>query len=67
MLMKTFSMDEVTVATQQALQITTIAFDAVKHLLLCAIEPRSPKLDLENYPHRLAAEVLLTQVPMHPP
>jgi hypothetical protein len=76
MLMKTFSMDEVTVAAQQALQMRAIAFDAVKHLLLCAIEQRPPKLDLENYPHLPAAEVsltravdyqvLLTQAPMHP-
>ncbi len=76
LLMKTFSMDEVTLAVQQALQMRAIAFDAVKHLLLCAIEQRPPKLDLENYPHLPAAEValtraadyqvLLTQKPMHP-
>jgi hypothetical protein len=38
-----------------------IAFDAVKHLLLCAIERRPPKLDLENYPHLPIAEVALTR------
>ena len=38
-----------------------IAFDAVKHLLLCAIEQRPPKLDLENYPHLPVAEVALTR------
>ena len=38
-----------------------IGFDAVKHLLLCALEQRPPKLDLENYPHLPAAEVALTR------
>jgi hypothetical protein len=33
----------------------------VKHLLLCAIEQRPPRLDLENYPHLPAAEVALTR------
>lgn len=76
MLMKTFSMDEVTAAAEQAIQMRAIAFDAVKHLLLCAVEQRPPKLDLENYPHLPAAEValtraadyqvLLTQAPPHP-
>ncbi len=28
-----------------------IGFDAVKHLVLCALDRRPPKLDLENYPH----------------
>ena len=50
-LLETFSMAEVTAAVQQALALPAIAFDAVKHLLLCAIEQRPPKLDLENYPH----------------
>ena len=61
LLMRTFSMEEVTVAAQQALQMRAISFDAVKHLLLCAIEQRPPKLDLENYPHLPAAEVSLTR------
>jgi hypothetical protein len=33
------------------LQLGTISFDVVKHLLLCRIEERPPRLDLENYPH----------------
>ena len=61
LLMKIFPMDEVAAAAQQALQMRAIAFDAVKHLLLCAIEQRPPKLDLENYPHLPAAEVSLTR------
>ena len=60
-LLETFSMAEVTAAVRQALALPAIAFDAVKHLLLCAIEQRPPKLDLENYPHLPAAEVALTR------
>jgi hypothetical protein len=33
----------------------------VKHLLLCALEQRPPKLDLENYPYLPTAEVALTR------
>jgi hypothetical protein len=43
------------------LRIPAISFDAVKHLLLCAVECRVPKLDLENYPHLPEAEVALTR------
>src|SRR3954453_12176206 len=39
-LLETFSLSEVTAAVKQAQQLQTIAFDAVKHLLLCAIEQR---------------------------
>jgi hypothetical protein len=60
-LLETFSLSEVTVAIRQAQRFSTIAFDAVKHLLLCAIEHRPPKLDLENYPHLPLAEVALTR------
>jgi len=52
---------EVSAAVREALRIPAISFDAVKHLLLCAIECRVPKLDLENYPHLPAAEVALTR------
>jgi hypothetical protein len=37
-LMETFAIEEVTQATADALQLGTISFDAVKHLLLCRIE-----------------------------
>jgi hypothetical protein len=61
-LLETFSLAEVTAGVRHALQLRAIAFDAVKHLLLCAIEQRPPKLDLENYPHLPVAEVALTRV-----
>ena len=60
-LMETFSVAEVGAAARQALQLRAIGFDAVKHLLLCALEQRPPKLDLENYPHLPAPEVALTR------
>jgi len=60
-LLETFSLQEVTIAVRQAQRFSAIAFDAVKHLLLCAIERRPPKLDLENYPHLPLAEVASTR------
>jgi transposase len=60
-LMETFPLAEVAAAVRQALQLRAMAFDAVKHLLLCAIKHRPPKLDLENYPHLPMAEVALTR------
>ncbi len=60
-LLETFSVEEVAAAVRQALRFPAIAFDAVKHLLLCAIEQRPPRLDLENYPHLPLAQVALTR------
>jgi hypothetical protein len=60
-LLETFSVAEVAAAVGQALRFSAIAFDAVKHLLLCALERRPPKLDLENYPHLPIADVALTR------
>jgi len=60
-LMETFSMAEVSAAVRQAQLLQAISFDAVKHLVLCAIDKRPPKLDLENYPHLPVAEVALTR------
>ena len=47
-------------AIDDALQLGAISFDAVKHLLLCRIERRPARLDLENYPHLPAAQVATT-------
>jgi len=60
-LLETFSLSEVTAAVKQAQQLQAIAFAAVKQLRLCALKQRPPKLDLENYPHRPAAEVARTR------
>jgi hypothetical protein len=37
-----------------------ISFDAIKHLLLCRIEQRPPKLDLDIYPYLPRAQVATT-------
>jgi hypothetical protein len=60
-LMETFTLAEVTHAVEDALQMGTISFDAVKHLLLCRIERRPPRLDMQNYPHLPLARVRTTQ------
>jgi transposase len=60
-LLETFSIQEVERAILDALHLGTISFDAVKHLLLCRIERRPPRLDLQNYPHLPLAEVQTTQ------
>jgi transposase len=60
-LLETFSLVEVTQAIGEALELGTIGFDAVKHLLLCRIDQRPPRLDMENYPHLPLAQVRTTQ------
>jgi transposase len=60
-LMETFTIAEVTRAVEDALHLGTISFDAVKHLLLCRIEQRPPRLDMQNYPHLPLARVRTTQ------
>jgi hypothetical protein len=60
-LMETFAIAEVTHAVEDALHLGTISFDAVKHLLLCRIERRPPRLDMQNYPHLPLARVRTTQ------
>ena len=60
-LLETFSITEIAAGVRQALRLPAISFDAVKHLVLCALEQRPPRLDLENYPHLPMAEVALTR------
>ena len=60
-LLETFALAEVTHAIQEALLLGTISFDAVRHLLLCRIERRPPRLDMQNYPHLPLAQVHTTQ------
>jgi transposase len=56
-LLEDFPMSDVTAAARQAVELGAIGFDAVKHLLLCRIEQRPPRLDLAQYPHLPAAQV----------
>ena len=60
-LMETFALAEVTHAIEDALLLGTISFDAVRHLLLCRIERRPPRVDMDNYPHLPMAQVRTTQ------
>jgi transposase len=60
-LLETFSLEEVRHGVQAALRLGAISFDAVKHLVLCAIEQRPPRLDLKDYPHLPITEVAVTQ------
>ena len=59
-LLETFTLAEVEHGIDDALRMGTISFDAVKHLLLCRIERRPARLDLENYPHLPLAQVATT-------
>ena len=59
-LLETFSMSEVHAAIKDALRLGAISFDAVKHLVLCRLEGRPPRLDLELYPYLPKARVSTT-------
>ena len=50
-LVETFSQQGVAAALKDALRLGAISFDAVKHLVLCRLEGRPPRLDLELYPY----------------
>lgn len=59
-LMETFELDVVHGAIKDALHLGAIGYDAVKHLVLCRIEHRPPKLDLDVYPYLPKATVQTT-------
>ncbi len=50
-LLEHFSHQEVLAAVRDALRLGALSFDAVKHLVLCRLEGRPPRLDLELYPY----------------
>ena len=50
-LLETFSQLEVHAAVKAAIHLGALSFDAVKHLVLCRLEGRPPRLDLELYPY----------------
>ena len=57
-LLETFEMADLQVAVKKnAMRMGAIGFDAVKHLVLCQIEKRPPKLDLDVYPYLPKANV----------
>jgi len=60
-LLETFEMDIVQGAIQHALDLGAIGYNAVKHLVLCWIAKRPPRLDLEFYPYLPKANVATTR------
>jgi len=61
-LLETFGDVEVAVAVEDALRLSAISYDAVKHLVLAKIERRAPRLDLSAYPFLPQATVGITDV-----
>ena len=59
-LLETFGFEDLHAAVKHALRLGAVSFDAVKHLLLCRIEQRPPKLDLDIYPYLPRANVATT-------
>lgn len=59
-LMETFRLEDVRHAIREAMHLQALSFDAVKHLVLCHIEQRPPRLDLECYPYLPKAQVQTT-------
>ena len=73
-LLETFEMTDVHGAVRQALDLGAIhcpqaiaqqsaerGYDAVKHLVLCRVERRPPRLDLDIYPYLPRARVETTK------
>ena len=59
-LLETFELDDLHAAVKTALRLGAVGFDAVKHLVLCRVEKRPPKLDLDVYPYLPRATVART-------
>ncbi len=59
-LLETFALAEVHGAIRDALRLGAIGYDAVKHLVLCRVERRPPRLDLDLYPYLPRARVTTT-------
>jgi transposase len=59
-LLETFRLDDVHGAVRQALELGALGYDAVKHLVLCRLERRPPRLDLAVYPYLPRATVATT-------
>jgi len=61
-LLETFDDAQVAAAVEDALRLSAISYDAVKHLVLARIERRAPRLDLTAYPYLPQAHVGITDV-----
>ena len=49
-LLERFELEVLHLAVKDALRMGAISFDAIKHLVLCRVERRPPRLDLDVYP-----------------
>jgi transposase len=59
-LLEVFETADVAAAVSDAIALGAVGFDAVKHLALCRIERRPPRLDLADYPYLPRAAVAVT-------
>ena len=59
-LIEIFKLDDVTAGVGDAIARGAIGFDAVKHLVLCRIERRPPRLDMTIYPYLPKTNVATT-------
>ena len=60
-LLETFSQQEVAAAVKDAIRLGAISFDAVKHLVLCRLEGRPPRLKLYPYLPRVRVSTTSTR------
>src|SRR5229473_545523 len=59
-LLEVFGLEDVVAGVREADRKSVISFDAVKHLVLCRIERRPPRLNLQVYPYLPQATVATT-------
>ena len=59
-LLEHFEMQMLHSAIKEALHIQAASFDAIKHLVLCHVERRPPRLDLDVYPFLPKTDVATT-------
>lgn len=60
-LLEVFELEDVRIGVREAIARRVISFDAVKHLVLCRIERRPPRLNLGIYPYLPQATVAITR------
>ena len=59
-LLEVFDLEVVAAGVREAIDRGAIGFDAVKHLVLCRLERRPPRLDMTRYPYLPRATVATT-------
>ncbi len=64
-LLESFSQQKVHAAITDAMRVEALGFDAVKHMVLCRLEGRPPRLDLGLYPYLPRVRVGTTSTKDH--